>query len=48
MRKFISLKFEASLKAQLSYDDLNLYSKYVHNNIDYDIKTGNWIVIVEI
>ena len=30
------------------YDDLNLYSKNVHNHIDYDIKTGNWIVIVEI
>jgi len=32
----------------IDYDDLNLYSKNVHNNIDYDIETGDWIVIVEI
>ena len=32
----------------IDYDDLNLYSKNVHNNINYDIETGDWIVIVEI
>ena len=32
------------------YDDLYLYSKVVHNQINYEINTmcGNWIVFVEI
>ena len=30
------------------YDDLYLYSKVVHNQVNYDLKCGDWIAIVEI
>ena len=30
------------------YDDLYLYSKVVHNQVNYDLMCGDWIAIVEI